>query len=547
MAQEGGMKDMPPCVELEVERLPDMHVARSEHSFFYVNGEVVAAGGHTTGFIPTPTAEYFRDGEWHEMQMFYSHDHGFSVPLSSGKVLIAGGHKDNLGIGQSFEAELYDPVAHQFEVFGCLDSKRVMAEGLEVDSGQVLVSGNWYAKDGIELFDGRKTFSFVKETDVERAGPYLLRASSDDVLVLGGFDPKGNIIFSPVVTRWRGEPFTVPLLEQWQPVPFAFDRHIDQSFVGDKDKGDYAYLLLMHDKDDSLAIGLVRGVDFSLLPTSCPIPKKSPWGKDIVFFSSVVVDSVARRGYVVGIDIDYRLYVLGIDYARALRDTTAKASLTLYYSRPQADPVWCVPVLTDVGDLVLAGGSTKRANGSLVCDNFTPSSAAFLLRLGRQHAIKGAWKGWTWLIVALCLATLGGVGFLTFRHRREVVPSDGLESSADMEFSALRERIEQIMREEALYLNPQFKLNDLVQRLCSNRNYVYQAINVEMGMSFAEYVNRLRAEHAVRLMHENAEMPLSEVGMKSGFASSVSLYRYFKAIYGCSPKEYRERMNKKTR
>ena len=58
-------------VEVEVERLPDMSVPRAGHQLFYVDteegGELMAAGGHTNGFVPTPTAEYFKDGQWHQL------------------------------------------------------------------------------------------------------------------------------------------------------------------------------------------------------------------------------------------------------------------------------------------------------------------------------------------------------------------------------------------------------------------------------------------------------------------------------------------------
>ena len=573
-AKEVGKDEGPPCVRIGVERLPDLNVARAEHSIFYVDGEVVVAGGHTTGFIPTPTAECYHDGKWHVMPMLYAHDHGFSVPLSSGKVLIAGGHKENLGIGQTFEAERYDPVHHRFEAFGCLDQKRVMAAGVEVDSGRVLVAGNWYAKDGLELFDGHHTFSFVKEVEVEHAVPYLLRSTADDVMVLGSLGPRGESLFSRMVTRWRGDSFSVPLLDQWQPLPFAFDRHIDDSFVGDTAQGDYAYLLLLHDRSDSLAIGLVHGTHFSLLPTSCGIPRKSPWGTDITFFSHVVADRGEKRGYVVGIDTDYRFYVLGIDYAPALADTTAQAPITLYYTDPQPYPAWSAPALTAEGHLVLAGGAVKTENGHLDIDNFIPSAAAYLLCVGHQPAeAQRAHNGWPWVLLALAVMVVGGLWLWMLMRRQRSGASDekwetdekrkpstepaapsslpeaGGHSGAFEPMEApgmaeLRERIEQLMRQEALYLDPNFKLNDLVRHLGSNRNYVYQALNVGMGMSFVEYVNRLRAEHAVRLMREHADLSLTEIGLRSGFASNVSLYRHFKAIYGCSPKEYRERMAK---
>ena len=56
-----------PVVRIEAERLPDMNVPRSGHSAILVNGEVTVLGGHTSGFVLTPTAEYLKDGEWHQL------------------------------------------------------------------------------------------------------------------------------------------------------------------------------------------------------------------------------------------------------------------------------------------------------------------------------------------------------------------------------------------------------------------------------------------------------------------------------------------------
>ena len=43
---------------LQVERLADLHISRAGHVVFCANGEVTVVGGHTSGFVPTATAEY---------------------------------------------------------------------------------------------------------------------------------------------------------------------------------------------------------------------------------------------------------------------------------------------------------------------------------------------------------------------------------------------------------------------------------------------------------------------------------------------------------
>ena len=60
--------------EMAVERLPDLNVPRSAHVAACVGGELTVIGGHTTGFVPTATAEYYRDGAWHLAETIFPHD-----------------------------------------------------------------------------------------------------------------------------------------------------------------------------------------------------------------------------------------------------------------------------------------------------------------------------------------------------------------------------------------------------------------------------------------------------------------------------------------
>ena len=49
-----------------------------------------------------------------------------------------------------------------------------------------------------------------------------------------------------------------------------------------------------------------------------------------------------------------------------------------------------------------------------------------------------------------------------------------------------------------------------------------------MGISFSEYINRMRIEYASMLIAQHPEKSLSEIAEQSGFTSSTSFYRNFK-------------------
>jgi AraC-like DNA-binding protein len=103
--------------------------------------------------------------------------------------------------------------------------------------------------------------------------------------------------------------------------------------------------------------------------------------------------------------------------------------------------------------------------------------------------------------------------------------------------------IRKLMDEKRLFLQPNLKINDLAMMLNTNRNYIYNAINGEIGFSFSDYINQKRIEHAINLIDHNPNMLLTDVATKSGFSSASSFYRNFKTITGCSPSDYQKKQD----
>ena len=511
-------------VKIVAERLASLHVPRSGHSTFYINGELTVIGGHTSGFIPTPTAEYYKDGEWHLMQMVYAHDGGLTVPLKSGKVLIAGGFEKHLGIGQTFVVEKYDPADHSFTGFGCLDKKRVSASGIELDSSQVYIAGNWYHDDAIERFDGEETFTFVKNVAEGRDLPHLFRISPDDILIVSGTDIHGEPLHSGIVDRLHGDTLHVPLLETWRPLQFDFGHHCDNSFIGNAEKGIFAYLIPVQNGDGQVAIAHVEGTSFSLLPTACPIPTKSQWG-DIRYYTPVVVDRQAKRGYMMGIDKDCRQYILAIDYNKRI---DKGVPLTLYYTDPLPD-VCSLPVLTPDGDLVMVGGVNFQTN-----NNYSPSGSAYLFHVGTTSvAASSQQPWWLWGLLALLAITLA-VLFFVMRKRRQQTPSPSSVNPHEI----LMQRICLLMEQQKPFLQSNIKISDVASLLGTNSRYVSDCIKTVRGCSFTHFVNKYRIDYAQQLMRQQPGIKITEVYIKSGFANETSFFRTFKMIVGMTPKEW---------
>lgn len=555
-----------PEVKIGVERLPDLNIPRAAHSLFSVNGELTVAGGHTDGFVPTPTAEYYKDGEWHLMDMVYNHDFGFSVVLKNGKVLLGGGCEQPIGIGQTYLAELYDPTTHTFEGFGSMDRKRAIASALELDNGQVVISGNWHHDDGIEVFDGMKRFTYIKDVAEQRSSPHIFQISNDDALMVGFCSTKGDTLFSAFAQRLKGYgsarqrewddtihipllqegsgEVKIPLLESW--LPLTVQSHRDaESFIGDASKGEYTYLMPVQDKSGQIAIAKVSNGTFSLLPTDGPVPMQCQ-GNDIFYMGHIVVDRKAGRAYMMGCanfirttpERESPLYFLCIDYAKAL--SGKPAPLALYYTDALPVVPDYPPAVTDEGDLAIAGGLTGVSN-------FTPSRAAYLFHVNPKDAVASQDSSlWLWLLLSAVVLISLLLGFLILRRRRAGNHGDRLLDAVQDQGPVIRDsaneelmnRIRQLMEQRQLYLNSELKLEDIASALGLNRSYVSDCINSHTGDSFSQFVNGYRIEYVKRVLRSQPDTKVTSLYLSAGFSSEQSFYRNFKSFTGMTPKEW---------
>lgn len=536
-SQQGG--HAVPLVHVKVERMADLNVPRGGGYLVVCNGQPTVFGGHTTGFIPTPTAEYYEDGAWHLMEMTYSHDFALCVPLRSGQVLLGGGAEKPLGIGQTFMTEVYDPQTHRFDHYGCLDTKRFYAGGAELDSGRVLIAGNWYADDSMELYDSRtNTFSHVGSTTQQRSLPYVLPMAGGDVLVLSGVGTRGDTIVHPVVDRLKGKPLEPPLFKHWR-VMYPYTQFLGSDvFIGDTVHGDYSYLLPVVDSLGQVAICHVQGTDFRLLPTVAAVPMEGPWGS-IGYIGSILVDREHRRACMVGGTDDSRLVVLTVDYGKV------PAPLTLYYTDQMPDLGATQSVLMADGNLLLAGGHNASHN------NYSPLATTYLIRLNGQSACSAVSVAWLWwLLVALIAVACGGLVWRRNRLKMRTSPptldvsrTDYPEGQAEtvpgeQPDDKLMERICQLMESERLYLRSDLKLQDVATALGTNRTYISNAIRSARDQSFTQFVNTYRIGYAMQQLRSDADKKISSVWAEAGFSTEASFFRTFKAMMGMTPGEW---------
>ena len=544
-----------PVVKIQPEQLPSLNTPRSGHHTLYVNGEITVFGGHTSGFVPTRTAEYYKNGAWHQMDMVYTHDAGSALVLKSGKVLLSGGFERGLGIGQSHEVEMYDPKTHTFDGFGCLDTKRASHTQVELDHGKVVIAGNWYHEDAIEVYDGNITFTNVKKVSQQRTLTNVFRIAPDDVIIFGGQDYKGNDLDTIIVDRLKGEPFTDPLFETWKPTHLHISIHNDDSFIGDETKGIYSYLFPVKNKEGRMAIAKSDGIKFSLVPTTSPIPTKFQ-ENTIIYYSQILVDRKAQKGYIMGNDsirqTSSHIYILCIDYNPMAKGEPCP--VTLYYTDPIPEFVDASPLITPQGNLLLTGGTGKKEYPS---HNFYPLAHVFLFHLGSDEfcdvVISSFLSPIPWLLGSILLLAVAIICIYLFyrqpKQEQTVEKEDEAPKTPDPKEAAnaeLMQRIHQIVVEEKQFLNSELTVQSLARQMGIHRNYISSCVNDQKGCNFTQYVNAYRVEYAKQLMLQHLDLKMNAIALDSGFANDTSFFRTFRAFTDQTPSDWKNSNLSKT-
>ena len=133
----------------------------------------------------------------------------------------------------------------------------------------------------------------------------------------------------------------------------------------------------------------------------------------------------------------------------------------------------------------------------------------------------------------------------TQRKSRETL-SDNISS---LYFNVLREigekenenvRFSENVAKAVLYMKDHFKetitLSQTAERLNVNSSYLSRVFHNETGMTFIEYLNRIRVEKAKELLKEGKA--LKEITGECGFQSYGYFLKIFKEYTGHTPKEY---------
>ena len=114
----------------------------------------------------------------------------------------------------------------------------------------------------------------------------------------------------------------------------------------------------------------------------------------------------------------------------------------------------------------------------------------------------------------------------------------GLDAAQLLDYKT---RLEKIMHEQQAYLRPDLTLPRLATAVQCSVNHLSQVINAGFGMSFFDYLNQHRIQHARTLLGNLDERngAILNIAFTVGFNSNSAFYAAFKKCVGQTPAQYR--------
>ena len=109
---------------------------------------------------------------------------------------------------------------------------------------------------------------------------------------------------------------------------------------------------------------------------------------------------------------------------------------------------------------------------------------------------------------------------------------------------SLQSRFQHLMMDEQLFLQPSLSLNDVADRLHTNKTYISKMVNQTYNLGFPEVLNILRIDYAEQFITSHPGSTQEEIAKACGFLSASSFNITFKRITGFTPKVWASRKKK---
>ncbi|GAB5401218.1 MAG: hypothetical protein Aureis2KO_28030 [Aureisphaera sp.] len=164
-----------------------------------------------------------------------------------------------------------------------------------------------------------------------------------------------------------------------------------------------------------------------------------------------------------------------------------------------------------------------------------------------------SWFGFSSLIIYVGYTGFRQTSILKERHALHQFSKDKtfnpkFNSEDREDSSTLRhfQKIDVLMREQKIYLNPHLDLPLLAEEVSISPNYLSKVINSHAQMNFSDYISSYRVTHAKEMLETDTfrQYDMLSIALEAGFNSKSAFYAAFKKLTGQTPGSYRSHYEK---
>lgn len=129
------------------------------------------------------------------------------------------------------------------------------------------------------------------------------------------------------------------------------------------------------------------------------------------------------------------------------------------------------------------------------------------------------------------------------------ISKDNLSKSSSLSDDnalALLTKLKSLEKEE-LFCKPNYTLNTIAKKLKTNSSYLSKTVNENLGITFAEYTNRLKINSIVsKLEHQKSyrNYTINALAQEAGYKSTNSFNSNFKKLLKVTPSQYLKELKK---
>jgi len=142
--------------------------------------------------------------------------------------------------------------------------------------------------------------------------------------------------------------------------------------------------------------------------------------------------------------------------------------------------------------------------------------------------------------IAILTYWIGLEGF-SRRNDPEILMKNTLNPKEHSQLQAIAKKLQEAMKTDKLYKNPELSLNSLADELELKTYLISKSLSVILNKRFNDFVNEYRVMEFQRLLKDadNSKYTLLSLAMESGFNSKSSFNRSIKKHLGLSPSDLR--------